>query len=228
MWRRRRSLETFAGFWHWHFGGSIQWFDEDWTGANWLAKNIVQNATKNHAATVRSGSDACWPRHRYKPQRAMLCVNCRLRHELAMQTGGFLMTRKVRLLGNWNIFIVSHPPHGALQHRTPNHLPQWFTQYGCRISSICPISGGASSQIWIGHYHGMTSTTLLEFGTLFRNTTWALLDQKGLAWQPQRRRGIGRSKYSWDSMIFNFLPLEECSFMGDRRNWCWILAFKPA
>ncbi len=30
--------------------------------------------------------------------------------------------------------------------RTPNHLPKWFTHYGCFISPNSPISGGASSQ----------------------------------------------------------------------------------
>ena len=44
MWPRRRSFKICAGLFHWHFGGSIQWFDEDWTGTNWLVENIVQNA----------------------------------------------------------------------------------------------------------------------------------------------------------------------------------------
>ena len=49
MWPFRRSIETCAGFFHWQFGGSVQWFDEDWTGTNWLAKNIVQNAAEEYA-----------------------------------------------------------------------------------------------------------------------------------------------------------------------------------
>ena len=43
--------------------------------------------------------------------------------------------------------------------RTPNRIPQWFTQYGCCISTTSPISGGASSQNRLDMWHCMKFCT---------------------------------------------------------------------
>ena len=65
---------------------------------------------------------------------------------------------------------------------------------------------------------GNLSATPLEFGTVFRNSTWALLDQEGCSlatigaqthWPPKILMGYFDHKW---------LPLEEFIFMGDLCN----------
>ena len=46
------------------------------------------------------------------------------------------------------IFWSCHIPHSVFGSRTPNHLPQWFTQYGCCISSASPIKWWGLLAIW--------------------------------------------------------------------------------
>ena len=150
------------------------------------------------------------------------------------------------------IFWSCHIPNSMFCSRTPNHLPQWFTQYGCCISSASPISGGASSHYglgitmawnsphlewacsglhladWIEIMVGNVPETPLEFGAVFRNTTWASLDQEGFSLATTWAQTPWPPKIFLGYFDYKFLPLEEFTFMGGLCNWCRTLAFKPA
>ena len=148
-----------------------------------------------------SGLDAGWWRRRCKPQQAMLSVDGRPPQELSMQTSRSFVAETFDC-SEPGIFWSCHIPHIVFCSRTPNHLPSWFTQYGCCIPSTSPVSGGVFPRYGLGITMAWNSphldervraftlqriqimvgdlpTTPLEFGTIFCNTTWAWLDQEG-------------------------------------------------
>ena len=115
-----------------------------------------------------------------------------------------------RLLGS-----MVGPPRGTMAWNYP-HL-EW------------PCSGLHLAD-WIQIMVGNLPATPLEFGTVFRNTTWASMDQESFI----VLASTGGAQTHWPPKIllgyfdYKFLPLEEFTFMGDRCNWCCIVPCKPA
>jgi len=65
---------------------------------------------------------------------------------------------------------------------------------------------------------GNLPATPLEFGTVFRNTTRASLDQEGFSLATTEAQTQWPRKILLGDFDYKFLPLEELTFMGDTCN----------
>ena len=132
----------------------------------------------------------------------MLSVDCRPRQKLSMQTGGSSVTPRFRSLRKSNILIESFLPLRVSQQDTERYTAMTYTKWMLHIAGFSGQWSGLLAT-WIGHCHGMKFftfgmnafgfspciqimvgtlfTTPLECGTIFRNITWASLDQKNIS-----------------------------------------------
>ena len=136
----------------------------------------------------------------------MLSVDRRPRQKFSMPTGGSFVTERFRSLRKSNILIEPFLPLHVLQHDTDLYTAMTYA-YAKWMLHIADFSGQWSGlATWIGHCHGMKFLTLglnafgdslcrqlpnhgRSFvydtigmcGTIFRNITWASLDQKNIS-----------------------------------------------